>query len=144
LILLCGRYGGVDQRFIDQYIDECISFGRFVLNGGELPALSYLESILRVLPKTLGNQNSALNDSFSSGLSGGLEAPSYSRPSEWEEAPVPEFLVSGDHKRIEDSKLDLSKKMTLKWYEVEIETLKAELSEVLNSVENKSADKGNV
>ena len=135
LILLCGRYGGVDQRFIDQYINECISLGRFILNGGELPALSYLESILRVLPKTLGNQNSALNDSFSSGLEGALEPASYSRPSEWSDEKVPEVLVSGDHKRIKEFKLNLSKKLTLNWYENEIKTLKAELADVMNSIQ---------
>lgn len=97
-ILLCGRYGGVDQRIIDLYIDEEISIGDYVLMGGELPAMVVMEAASRFIPGVLGNQDSAANDSFQDAL---LEAPLYTRPRLFKGLAVPEVLLSGDHQAIE-------------------------------------------
>lgn len=100
LVLVCGRFAGVDQRFIDAYVDEEYSVGDFVLAGGELPALMMVESILRFVPGVLGHQDSAALDSFGAALGGGLEHPLYTRPLEFEGARVPDVLLSGDHAKI--------------------------------------------
>jgi len=97
LILVCGRYKGVDERFIEQYVDQEVSLGDFVLSGGEIPALAVIESTARLLPGVLGNEESAEGDSFASGL---LEGPLYTRPEEFEGLRVPEELLSGHHARI--------------------------------------------
>ncbi len=96
--LVCGRYAGIDQRFVEKYAAEEISIGNFVLNGGELAALSVIESVSRLLPGVLGNSVSVEKDSFSGGL---LEAPQFTRPREWEGYPVPSPLLSGNHAEIE-------------------------------------------
>lgn len=101
LAIVCGRFAGVDQRFIDAYVDEEYSAGDFVLAGGELPALMMVESMLRLLPGVLGNDKSAQLDSFSPAFAGGLEHPLYTRPEEFQGKSVPEVLLSGDHARIE-------------------------------------------
>ncbi len=97
LILVCGRYEGVDQRVIDHLVDQEISIGDFVLTGGEIPAMVLLDSIVRLIPGALGCRESALNESFSSGL---LDYPQYTRPAEYRGHAVPEVLLSGDHARI--------------------------------------------
>jgi len=97
LILVCGRYEGVDQRVIDHLVDQEISIGDFVLTGGEIPAMVLLDSIVRLIPGALGCRDSALNESFSSGL---LDYPQYTRPAEYRGHAVPEVLLSGDHARI--------------------------------------------
>lgn len=97
LILVCGRYEGVDQRFRDRYVDEEISIGDYVLTGGELPALVVMDAVARFLPGVLGNDLSANEDSFSRGL---LEHPQYTRPRIFEGVPVPDVLLSGNHGRI--------------------------------------------
>ncbi|RJO67500.1 MAG: tRNA (guanosine(37)-N1)-methyltransferase TrmD [Myxococcales bacterium] len=94
LILVCGRYEGVDQRFIDRCIDEELSIGDYVLTGGELPALVVLDAVARFVPGVLGNEQSAENDSFTNGL---LEYPHYTKPQEFEGLAVPQVLLSGDH-----------------------------------------------
>lgn len=114
LVFICGRFAGVDQRFIDKYVDEEISLGDFVVSGGELPTLMIVDSILRTLPGVLGNQESALNDSFSEGLEGLLEYPNYTRPREFEGMTVPEVLLSGDHARIAKWRKSEVLKKTLK------------------------------
>jgi tRNA (guanine37-N1)-methyltransferase len=96
--LVCGRYAGIDQRFIEKYADEEISIGNFVLNGGELAALTLIESVSRLLPGALGNSVSCEKDSFSGGR---LEAPQFTRPREWGGLPVPSPLLSGNHAGIE-------------------------------------------
>lgn len=96
--LVCGRYAGIDQRFIEKYADDEISIGNFVLNGGELAALTVIESVSRLLPGALGNSVSGEKDSFSGGL---LEAPQFTRPREWEGYSVPSPLLSGNHAGIE-------------------------------------------
>ncbi len=97
LILLAGRYEGVDERLIDAEIDDEISIGDYVLSGGELPALVLIDAIARWLPGVLGHEASAEQDSFAQGL---LDSPHYTRPEEFEGRRVPEVLLSGDHERI--------------------------------------------
>jgi tRNA (guanine37-N1)-methyltransferase len=92
--LLCGRYEGVDQRIADHLVDGELSVGDFVLAGGELAALVVIETVARLLPLVLGNEDSALHESFSEGL---LEHPQYTRPAEFRGWEVPEVLRSGDH-----------------------------------------------
>lgn len=99
-VLLCGRYAGFDQRFLEAECDEEISIGDFILNGGEVAALAVIESVARLLPGVLSNEKSAVEDSFSS-ESGHLEAPQYTRPSEWNGKKVPDILLSGHHENIE-------------------------------------------
>lgn len=101
LVFICGRFGGVDQRFIDQCVDEQFSIGDVVLAGGELPALMMSESVLRLVPGVLGHQESAINDSFGPGMNGRLEYPSYTRPSDWCGHKVPDVLLSGNHEAIQ-------------------------------------------
>jgi len=109
--LVCGRYAGIDQRFIAEYADDEISIGDFVLNGGELAALTVIESTARLIPGVLGNRESAEKDSFSDGL---LEAPQFTRPREWKGRPVPAPLLSGNHAEIEVFKRAVSLLRTLK------------------------------
>jgi tRNA (guanine37-N1)-methyltransferase len=94
LILLCGRYEGVDQRVIDAHAMDEISIGDYVLSGGELAALVLLDSIVRLLPGVMGAPDSATEESFSHGL---LEYPHYTRPAEWQGRRVPDVLLSGHH-----------------------------------------------
>lgn len=103
LILVCGHYEGVDQRFIDHWVDEEISLGDFVLTGGELPALAFADSLSRHLEGTLTRKDSASQESFSLSHNGCrlLEYPQYTRPPEFEGFTVPEILLSGDHVKIE-------------------------------------------
>lgn len=100
-ILICGRYEGLDQRFIDAYVDVQISLGDFVLSGGELPAMVLLDAVARLLPGVLGDQDSHAQDSFNPALEGLLDCPHYTRPEVWEGQSVPEVLLSGHHDRIE-------------------------------------------
>ncbi len=98
LILVCGRYEGVDQRVIDCLVDREVSIGDFVLTGGEIPAMVILDSVVRLIPGVLGCPASATNESFSTGL---LDYPQYTRPARFRGQAVPEVLLSGDHARIE-------------------------------------------
>jgi tRNA (guanine37-N1)-methyltransferase len=98
LILVCGRYEGVDQRVIDNLVDREISIGDFVLSGGEIPAMVVLDSVVRLIPGALGCSDSAVNESFSTGL---LDFPQYTRPAEYRGQAVPDVLLSGDHAKIE-------------------------------------------
>jgi tRNA (guanine37-N1)-methyltransferase len=98
LILICGRYEGVDQRVADHLADEEISIGDYVLSGGELPALVLIDAVARFLPGVLGDPGAPHNDSFSKGF---LEAPHYTRPREFRGWVAPDVLLSGDHGAIE-------------------------------------------
>jgi len=98
LIVICGRYEGVDQWVIDSLVDREVSIGDFVLTGGEIPAMVVLDSVVRLMPGALGCGDSAVNESFSTGL---LDYPQYTRPAEYRGHAVPEVLLSGDHARIE-------------------------------------------
>jgi len=97
LILLCGRYEGVDERLIERVVDEEISIGDFVLSGGELPAMALIDAVVRQLPGVLGDAASAVEDSFVAGL---LDCPHYTRPEVYAGQGVPEVLLSGNHERI--------------------------------------------
>lgn len=97
LILLAGRYEGVDERVHERLADEALSIGDYVLTGGELPALVVTDAVVRLLPGVLGAEGAAKRESFSSGL---LEPPQYTRPVEFAGARVPDVLLSGDHPRI--------------------------------------------
>ena len=96
LVLVCGRYEGVDERILN-YVGEEISIGDYVLSGGELPVLVVMDAITRLLPGALGDADSALEDSFMDGL---LDCPHYTRPELVEGRTVPDVLISGDHERI--------------------------------------------
>src|SRR5690606_7673519 len=100
-VLLCGRYEGVDQRFIDRHVDRQVSRGDFVLPGGELAALALLDAVARLQPGVLHEAGSHQFDSFHPELDGLLDCPHYTRPEVWEGAPVPQPLLSGHHARIE-------------------------------------------
>jgi len=100
LVLVCGRYEGVDQRVIDLAVDEEISIGDYVLAGGELPALAVIEAVVRLLPGVMGNPASAETESFQASLGGLLEAPHYTRPAVFRGLEVPAVLRSGDHQAI--------------------------------------------
>lgn len=97
LLLLCGRYKGIDERIRQAFITKEISIGDYVLTGGELPALVVIDAIVRLLPGTIHDSESAMLDSFQTGL---LDAPLYTRPAEFEGMKVPEILQSGDHEKI--------------------------------------------
>ena len=103
LIIVCGHYEGIDERIIELCIDEQISIGDYVLTGGELPAMVLVDSVLRFVPKVLGNDTSMEDESFADGL---LEYPQYTRPREFMGLSVPEVLLNGNHKEIEKWKLE--------------------------------------
>ncbi|MDF1614681.1 tRNA (guanosine(37)-N1)-methyltransferase TrmD [Desulfurivibrio dismutans] len=100
LILVCGRYEGVDERFRLAYVDCEVSVGDYILTGGEPAALALLDCVVRLLPGVLGCGDSAANDTFSLGSRGGLKYPQYTRPRNFEGMEVPEVLLSGDHATI--------------------------------------------
>lgn len=100
-ILVCGRYEGIDQRFIDTQVDEQISLGDFVLSGGEIPAMALLDAVARLQPGVLSDSDSHQLDSFNPSLDGLLDCPHYTRPEEWAGQRVPDVLLSGHHGQIE-------------------------------------------
>lgn len=101
LVILCGRYEGVDQRVRDTFIDEEISIGDYVLTGGELPAMVVMDSVIRLLPGVLGKEGSHQFDSFSEAFDGKREHPHYTKPAEFRGMTVPDVLLSGNHAEIE-------------------------------------------
>ena len=111
LIFLCGHYEGIDQRVLEEIVTDYISIGDYVLTGGELPAMVMIDAIARMVPGVLGNQDSGETESFSNYL---LEYPQYSRPEVWMDKRVPEVLLSGDHKKVEEWRLEQSLNKTLK------------------------------
>ncbi len=100
-ILLCGRYEGIDQRFIDAHVDLQISLGDFVLSGGEIAALALLDAVARLQPGVLNDEGSHQADSFNPAVDGLLDCPHYTRPEEWAGQRVPAALLSGHHAQIE-------------------------------------------
>ena len=108
LVLLCGHYEGIDQRALDMYIDEEISIGDYVLTGGELPAMVVCDCIARYVDGVI-SEGSLIDESFASG---GLEYPQYTRPAIYKGKAVPEVLLSGDHKKIDEWRAEQSKKLT--------------------------------
>ena len=103
VVLICGRYEGIDERFIEAEVDEEISLGDYVISGGELAAMVVLDAVIRQLPGALGDAESAEQDSFS--RLGLLDCPHYSRPEQWRDREVPSVLLSGDHERIRQWRL---------------------------------------
>ena len=99
-IFICGRYEGVDQRFIDSHVDEEWSIGDFVLSGGEIAALAMIDAVVRLLPGVLNDSDSARFDSFHDAMSGLLDSPHYTRPEVLDGVPVPDVLLSGHHAKI--------------------------------------------
>jgi len=110
ITLICGRYEGIDQRIIDKYVDEEISIGDFILSGGEYAAICLVDAISRFLPGTLGNKDSYLNDTFSNGL---LKGDVFTKPEIFESMKVPDVLLSGNHKKIETWRSEISLIRTL-------------------------------
>ncbi len=99
IVFICGRYEGIDERFLEKYVSEYISIGDFVLTGGEIAVLTILDSAVRFVPGILGNKLSSVTDSFEDGL---IEYPQYTRPAEFEGMSVPDVLMNGHHKKIEE------------------------------------------
>lgn len=97
LIIICGHYEGVDQRFADKYVDEEISIGDYVLTGGEIPTMVITDTVVRLIPGVLEKPEATKNESFSDTL---LEHPQYTRPEEFEGIKIPQVLLSGNHKKI--------------------------------------------
>jgi tRNA (guanine37-N1)-methyltransferase len=109
LTLLCGRYEGFDERIVEHLATDAVSIGRYVVAGGELPAMVVMDALLRKAPGALGHEDSAVEESFSEALGGGLEYPHYTRPATWRGHAVPEVLLSGDHARIREWRLEQSR-----------------------------------
>ena len=107
--LICGHFEGIDQRVLDNRKIEEISIGDFILSGGETASYVFLDSILRLIPGVIGNEDSKNEESFENGL---LEYPQYTKPQIWEEKSVPNVLLSGDHAKIKDWRLTQSKAIT--------------------------------
>lgn len=115
-VLVCGRYEGIDQRFIDACVDQQISLGDFVLSGGEIAALALLDSVARLMPGVLGDEGSHQQDSFNPALDGLLDSPHHTRPEVWQgpdgPMPVPEVLLGGHHERIARYRREQSLELT--------------------------------
>ena len=110
IVLICGRYKGVDERIREHLVDREISTGDYITSGGEIPALIIVDAVSRLLPNVLGNFDSAESDSF---MNGRLDAPYYTRPREFQGMCVPSILLSGDHKKIEEWRIRESLKKTM-------------------------------
>jgi tRNA (guanine37-N1)-methyltransferase len=130
LTLLCGRYEGVDERLLERRVDEEVSVGDFVLSGGEIAAMALVDAVVRQLPGALGDQNSALEESFADGL---LDCPQYTRPELYTDRKVPEVLLSGHHENIRRWRLKQALGRT--WLRrpdlLEVRTLSAEEKKLL-------------
>jgi tRNA (guanine37-N1)-methyltransferase len=109
LTLLCGRYEGFDERIVEHFCSDSLSIGRYVLSGGELAAMVVCDAVLRKLPGALGDDRSAVEESFSAALEGNPEYPHYTRPAEHRGWSVPEILLSGHHAQIEQWRLQRSR-----------------------------------
>lgn len=110
LVILCGHYEGVDERVVDKYVNLEVSLGDFVLTGGELPAMAVVDSVARLIPGVVGKSRSVQEDSFYSGM---LDTPHFTRPAKWQDKEVPDVLLSGDDRKIEEWRNSQSVKRTL-------------------------------
>lgn len=110
LIFLCGHYEGIDERVIDEIVTDRISIGDYVLTGGELSALVVMDAVSRLIPGVLKNDESAQTESFNTG--GLLEYPQYTRPDEWHGKKVPDILLSGDHKNVDNYRMHEMRRVT--------------------------------
>jgi tRNA (guanine37-N1)-methyltransferase len=108
LVLVCGRYEGIDQRFLDECVDEEVSIGDFVMSGGELGAMALMDAVIRHLPGAM-KEASIADESFVDGL---LDAPQYTRPEVWRDRPVPAVLMSGHHAEIQNWRLEQKRART--------------------------------
>ena len=136
LIIICGHYEGIDHRIMD-YIDEGISIGDYILTGGEIASMAIYDSIIRLIPGVLGNDESSLDESFSSNL---LEYPQYTRPSEFEGKKVPDVLINGHHEKIRIYRKKESLRLTKKYRpdllsKVELTNEEKKLLEEINNEE---------
>lgn len=111
VVFICGRYEGIDERFLEKYVNEYFSIGDYVLTGGEIAVMAILDSAVRFVPGILGNKLSSLHDSFEDGM---IEYPQYTKPPEFEGMQVPEVLMGGHHKKIEEWQKAEKIKMTKK------------------------------
>ena len=111
IVLLCGHYEGIDQRVIDEIVDMELSVGDFVMTGGEIPAMTVIDTVSRLVPGVLAAETSYENESHFNGL---LEYPQYTRPAVWHDKPIPDVLISGHHAKIEQWKREQSLINTLK------------------------------
>jgi tRNA (guanine37-N1)-methyltransferase len=109
LTVLCGRYEGFDERVHEQLAGDVVSIGPYVLSGGELAAMVVCDAVIRKLPGALGHEESALEESFSEALEGAPEYPHYTRPFDWHGHTVPDVLLSGDHARVREWRLERSR-----------------------------------
>lgn len=134
LIFICGHYEGYDERIRQHVITDEISVGDYILTGGELPAMTVIDSVVRLLPGALGNESSAVTDSFSTGL---LEHPHYTRPAEFRGWKVPDILLSGHHAKIEEWRTKESIRRTLERRPELLQTIKQDsfLKKVLDEVQ---------
>ena len=112
LIFLCGHYEGIDERVLEEIVTDPVSIGDYVLTGGELPSLVMMDAISRLVPGVLGNDMSAVGESFADSL---LEYPQYSRPAVWRDKEVPEVLLSGHHANVDAWRREQSVIRTAKW-----------------------------
>jgi tRNA (guanine37-N1)-methyltransferase len=110
LTLLCGRYEGFDERVHEHLASDVVSIGPYVLSGGELAAMVVSDAVIRKLPGALGHEDSALEESFSAALEGAPEYPHYTRPADWHGHLVPDVLLSGDHGRVREWRLEQSRR----------------------------------
>ncbi|GAB7388117.1 tRNA (guanosine(37)-N1)-methyltransferase TrmD [Bacillaceae bacterium] len=141
LIFICGHYEGYDERIREHLVTDEISIGDYVLTGGELPAMVIIDSVVRLLPGALGNETSAVTDSFSTGL---LEHPHYTRPADFRGWKVPEVLLSGHHERIERWRKKESLRRTLLRRPdlLEKAEMDAEMLQLLAEVKRELAERG--
>lgn len=112
IVFICGRYEGIDERFLESYVDEYISLGNYILTGGELAVMIILDSAMRFSDGVLGNKQSAYEESF---MNSSLEHALYTKPADFEGKTVPEGLRQGHHKKIQDFRIKSSRDMTLKY-----------------------------
>ncbi len=112
IVFICGRYEGIDERFLESYVDDFYSVGDYVLTGGEIPVMAILDSAVRFVPGILGNKLSATDDSFEDGL---IEFPQYTKPREFDGKDVPAILLEGHHKKIGEWQKEQKIEMTKKW-----------------------------
>ncbi|MCR5251488.1 MAG: tRNA (guanosine(37)-N1)-methyltransferase TrmD [Lachnospiraceae bacterium] len=134
LVFLCGHYEGIDERVLEEVVTDCVSIGDYVLTGGELPSLVMMDCISRLVPGVLNNDESAMTESFTDGL---LEYPQYTRPEEWMGKRVPEVLLSGDHGKVEQWRLEQSLARTMERRPELYESYALSHADVLAALEKK-------
>lgn len=137
ITLICGRYGGVDERFLQKNQIEEVSLGDFVMSGGEPAAIAMIDSTVRKIPGVLGHVSSASEDSFANGA---LEVPHFTRPQEWEGMSVPPILLSGDHKKIQEYKMHMGWVITLSKRPELLQKIRPPWDQTLAYVEGLSAE----